>query len=326
MPLTQSPASLAYPAGIAPSFDPLHPLSAGISPSSGFSAVASGGGFYSVSSGTQWAITGSPSFGIDSRIGPNSNLDVIGKQFQISNQRAFTPVGVTFAIIIIGNTFAGNQAYLFDATNYSFGAFSGNFILFAGTTKTFSGFAPAAGVPYLYMASINASALNFVVANLSTGQINYGTTTGVLPATGSVWRLSNTASNPANAKISHAAVSYMFMSIPQIIQIADDPWSFWYPQYDFLSPATDLGGPGTPWWDSGTSMDSGLGAQNRSGRRLIIPGPSGNIPPFSPPPPPPPPPGGTAIFTVSGFSVQDRFPDATVNSSYAPMQRPTDTN
>lgn len=223
---------LAYPCGAQLGPAPSHPLFPGLS--SGFAAAVVGGaGVSSFNTGRQWTKTGSPAFVMDGQIGPAVNLDVSGKSFTLAGNKTTTPsaTGMTFATILRPNALAAAAyTYIYDATNYSFGAASGNFMLFDGSsTKSFSAFSPTVGRPYFFMASTNGTNVNFGATELDTGrQFRQTVATASNGVSGSTWSISFAATNPANAIMSHGAVSLVFLSPAQIAQIVADPWSCWY--------------------------------------------------------------------------------------------------
>lgn len=334
MPLTQSPASFSYPFGSAPGFDPSHPAAPGAT----FSGIASTAGFINLMQGQRSVVNGTPLTTILPGIAAATKFPTAPDYCSFSGFPATLDNQTTMAAIVQFTTVgAAQQMFLCSSTqastNWSLNCdFSGGTTSFSinpnGGTVTRSLIALSAGVPYFLALSVSDSFANsgkvfFVVTRLDTGQIqsaNIAVSASPLGASNGSYSVgARVNGNVASlSSIAAAMITRRATSFSALLQWAADPWSFWYPQQDFLSSATDLGAPGLPWWSDGTSGGPGISLWSKA-RRNIVPSSPGDIPPFPPSPPPP----SAAKFTVSGPSVMDLFPQPGLTNIDSPTQRRT---
>lgn len=238
---------LGYPAGYRMGFDPSHPLSQNCV----FSGVALAGGFVSLLSGAKGAEGGSPTNGIGGLIGPysaytaNANhtfslgVSAIGSNFTAAAilQCPATTGSPQYAF---NNAAAGNTGFGFNLTFSGFGLVSGN----GSQTAVLP---LVVGRYYCVIASINASVMNIAAVDLLSGQTYNGTsaTVGGTPTGDGTLYLGNRGLNSRqlNGPLSSLVISNVFLSLPQMLQLLQNPWAPWYPQ---SLPWSYVGISGTP--------------------------------------------------------------------------------
>lgn len=238
---------LAYPAGVAPGFDPSHIALRGAI--SAFSSVAQGGTHINLRTGARGGVGGSVTFGIDKDVGPST----------------ITTAGGSALVSFVGNPTVAPPALTMAAiVKFSSGALSfyNCALAFGGTTNTSVWLiwpqtqpltfwvnnatqiistigAVATGVPYFVIASgLSGGAVNFLIKNLATGKVLTETVaaSAVYSApNGNIRVAANGFSNSGFGGLvaaSAAIVSNDRLSVHEMRAWADDPWSFWYPQKD----------------------------------------------------------------------------------------------
>lgn len=238
-------ASLAFPAGVSPRFNPTHPLAAGISANNGFSGIARSGNFVSLLTGQPGTIAGTPTSNILSSIGPATGYATGGNhcssfagQFQATSaqlqQATFAsiiqfdsaPLATSVIFATTGTTTAGLGLYISSASKFG--------IVALGGTNAISVISVAGGIPYFLAAStFSSGSAYFVLVNLQTGSLLIDTQSRAIPsatANSGTYNVGNTtASNrPATGKIATVMFSPLAASPQQLVQAAYDPWSFWY--------------------------------------------------------------------------------------------------
>lgn len=249
--------SLAYPCSGA-GFDPTH-LAAR---SCQFSAIASGGNFVNVLTGRIGTIvngTGAPVFACKGRIGPAVNLPTTaGTGYITMAGDAATPIAVTMGAIVQMNVSqqATAQTIFNSSDTVATGCqiraslTTGALAAVAGALVT-SGIVLTAGIPYFVAASIVANIFNFVVCRLDTGQVFTATsaTAPTFSAPDGTFVIGNGASHAAETNACIAAVMFArnFLTLPQLVAWAGDPWAFWYPRRTFYQIAPSAAA-GFPWW------------------------------------------------------------------------------
>lgn len=233
---------LAYPAGYSPGFDPWH-------------LAAKKTYFSAVSNGTRSMIN------ILTGASPNANTTSSGKVYgpiwacpTISNftYMSFvgfptdTPTQMTQSGIFVNNNPASIQSAWGDggtsSNEYTGGmgtvqlSATGEFTWrVRGISSRATGWTIASGVPYFFCASsIKGSGsedIKILLLDLNSGVVRFGLFGGdnsaVTAPTGTI-----TIGNPNNAQGWHIAAamsSRHALSIPEMLQWAADPWSFWYP-------------------------------------------------------------------------------------------------
>lgn len=224
---------LAYP-GRTPGFDPSHPASAKISGTHGFSGVASGNTFLSLARAQKPSAQGVSSASIRGDIGPN--VIFTGSTTRLT----FTSPAVNDASQLCAGIF-NLPSVSGTSTLFQSGAGNGGtFFIGAGTVQIFnpgtgqilfSGLNPVAGVPYFVIWSYNSSKSNGLLLNLQTGQVQTITGIGgsIATSSGAYWIGIDNGTNFFAGSLAAVMFSPQFMSIPQMLQWAQDPWAFWYP-------------------------------------------------------------------------------------------------
>lgn len=230
-------AGLSYPIGRSAGFNPAHRAARGISGINGLSAIASGGNFISLLTGGAGTIGGAPVAGVRS-IGPAVDFSA-GATTQTTIPIAnITNTQQTLAVIYFLKTFANTHMLQSGNANVG-GAFlfldnNGFVATFSGGAAVSSGiFASLLTVPYFAAVSVSSTlGTNFVVANLATGQttIATGASVGTISAPGNFAIIGSDVFNVNFlGYLSAVMFSPTYMSIPELVAWASDPWSFWYP-------------------------------------------------------------------------------------------------
>lgn len=248
---------LSYPAGYATGFDPGH-LAA---KKTYFSAVSNG------TRSMRNILTGAS---------PNANTTSSGKvygpiwacptiaNFQHMSFDGFptdTPSQMTQAGIFVNNNPASIQSAWGDggtsANEYTGGmgtvqlTATGEFTWrVRGISSRATGWTIASGVPYFFCASAikgsGAEDIKLLLLDLNTGVLRFGFYGGdnnaVTAPTGTI-----TIGNPNNGQGWHIAAamsSRVALSMPEMLQWAQDPWSFWYPNPgdNWIAAAVAAGG------------------------------------------------------------------------------------
>lgn len=245
--LLRRQAPLAYPGG-NPRFDPSHIASGACL----FSGVSTPGSFLNLLNGQPGTNISTPVAAIDGYIGP------ITKYTGASTQETTFPfpttafIGVTLAGIVRMDAFGNSTQQIINNSSggTSWGlcgdSNSPSSLQFstAGIDSTFTtgDVIIQPSVPYFIVAS-NTTAPNSIGAsrsaigvkvNLLTGKIailggNSGSTT---PVVGSgTLGIGNRSAAPraVNGGIAAAAFITRAMTLPEMLEWAQDPWSFWYP-------------------------------------------------------------------------------------------------
>lgn len=236
--LLKRPNPLAYPGG-TPGFDPSHPMSNGLA----MSAVSTGGNFVSLQTGKPGTIGGSPSafigtVGKGTKFTTNANVTfpaptVLPTVFTVA--AIFELDGVTGNPTqqLINNVAGGGMGLALDGAGHlSFGGAGGAVFTFPPT----SGASLPFGIPFFFVASFAPSAASAtgVLVNLLTGQTFSATSSlsGGMQASDGNYYIGNRGLNSRqlDGGVHTVAWSYTYLSLPQLLQWAQDPWSFWYPQ------------------------------------------------------------------------------------------------
>lgn len=232
---------LAWPAGVKPGFDPSH-VAGGQCLFSGVSVPA---GFLNVLNGIVGVNTSTPTAAIKGLVGPSTTYDnavssSIKTTFTTGNTATLTRFTIAtvvefFALASFNALFAGNTS-----TAGTIGQFasSNTLMMRISNTNVSSAIPLANGVPYLLITSCDVSIatnnVNYLALNLATGkyttEVNTMGTSSVALDNYIVGNWGGTL--PAGAVVSAAMFSNNFLSLPQMMQWATDPWSFWYPAND----------------------------------------------------------------------------------------------
>ena len=228
---------LAYPAGVAPGFDPTHVAGKSVE----FSAISVGGNFINLFSGIPGTITGSPTPKIDGKIGVSTTLAGEGSTNQIGfiNPDLAAYSGVTYAaILILSSIGTSAQGVVANGNGTSssirFASTTGIFtFVLGGVAATASILAANANVPYFVAASWDGSIIKYLLADLSKGLVLTDTKVfshaGVGPAGGFIVGNSSAQTQGLGGSIATAMYGPGVLSMSQLLQWAADPWSFWYP-------------------------------------------------------------------------------------------------
>lgn len=238
--LLRRASPFAFPGG-NPGFDPSHPASWSGS-QLGFSGVALGGGFVNLKSGKPFTKTGTPTSGLDGRIGPyvqgtgSTNLNLLAAAYTQASPWLGTLAAIavwqasTGAVVLVG---AGNSN---GAGGISLEVTSGGVVQFLvnGVGSATLGITLTAGVPYFVAASyISPTQRVAVVVNLLTGQTqtSFAASIATQTAVGNLQiRIGDGgAATGCNSQVAAAMYSYQYMPLAALLQWAQDPWSFWYP-------------------------------------------------------------------------------------------------
>lgn len=240
---------LAYPAGATPGFDPNHPAAGGIVR---YSGVASGGSFINLLTGASATPTNSPNSDMVGSLGPCTGFNTAssGQSCNVSATNV-NDTSATLAIIWFGTVAAVSQYLFTNATTtgttgiaLNIGSTGALRYLFVGGVAVTSSQILLSNVPYLLIGSNNGStSTNIVVARLDNGQVfsqaiaSAGTPTA--PTGGyTIGNAGISGASPARGDIAAVMYSNKYNSLKTLLQLASDPWSFWYPNTnDFLSAA-----------------------------------------------------------------------------------------
>lgn len=260
--LLKRPSPFAFP-GSLPGFDPSHPASKGCL----FSGIpAPDGGFSNLLTGAGGTKSGTPTLAMT---GYGPALKSVGNT---DNDNFPYPAvawpAQTMAVIVRFDTL-GASVQVIQAT--AAGGSSGFYIANAGTGSSsqwaivvgvtfviISGLpAPIAGATYFVVVSVqSATNYNIVVRRLDNGQVWAVTATTALSfiAGDTTLYIGNRGTNARQTLGAIMATMHNinYMTLPQMVQWAQDPWSFWYPQtFDLLQAVTipSLAGyiPYNPW-------------------------------------------------------------------------------
>lgn len=237
------PRSLRYPGGSSPGIDWSHPASANLQ-FSGVSIPANVLGLFgAIGKGTA---TGTPSASIDGILGPVTNLNT---NSYVSLQGVNNaPAAATISVIVnltsvasfyalFGHTDLGFNGWNFEVNSGSLQMFSG------GGSSNSSGITLTTGTPFFLACSVSSSAANFIAVNLKNGKVqkSFGGA-GVALAQNAGGRFlvganSGLTSQCLLGSISAVVYSGVALSQAQLLQWAQDPWAFWYPNFGTMRPA-----------------------------------------------------------------------------------------
>ncbi len=236
---------LSYPVGIPAGFDPNHIASKGIALKHGFSGVAMGANFVNLLDGVVGSLTGTPTASIGA-IGPNTQYNgqaqTVASSF--AGQSTTKDTAATIAGIVLLPSINGATSCLFSTTGsaatgiqFFYTATTGviNITGLTGTGGTNTSLAFAANIPYFVIASRSGDAgtNSFLLMRLDNGKIQTDTQTAVTlgGAPNGTYAVANTPGTARSfgGKIAALMFSPAYMPIPQMLQWAQDPWSFWYP-------------------------------------------------------------------------------------------------
>ena len=231
---------LVYPGG-NPGFDPTHIAA----PELIFSGIASVGNFLNLLSGTRGVISGVP-VASPTQVGPGTNT--FASSTGVMTFGSFTTVtaqALTLAMIGVPLSPDANKSFpiVLDAEANFVGlmnASAGTWGMVVNNTSStiVGGPSVVLGVPYFVAVSIkniSGGAFNYVIVRLDNGQVYSGNQTQTGSSSGAALTVSvggrgSQSSRQFNGSLCAAMVSSQFMSLPAILQWAQSPWDFWYPQ------------------------------------------------------------------------------------------------
>jgi hypothetical protein len=244
--LPTQPNKLVFPGTNRTSqgINPAHPASQKLT----FSATFRGSSFFNTATNNLFPIngtvSGTPAYAMDGIVGPVKDVgisfyyDFVSPGNNVSN--------ITMAAIIRPLNASSNTG-IFGFSNSSLtsiaslSTFNPNTLYFSpGTNDTSSGIALSLN-PYFVVASYNSTtlAINFLAKNLATGQVKTATVTA--PGNWPTPTIAHCSIGKETSygtfydgRIAAVMTSHAFLSIPQLLQWAQEPWLFWYPQqFDF---------------------------------------------------------------------------------------------
>lgn len=241
----RNPNPLGFPGGVRPGFDASHAAAKQIK----FSGVSRGANFGSILKGTVGSLTGTPTSAINAFCGVATNYSASTMNSAFAGFTTNTPAAFTFAVICVPVTLGGaTQLIITDGASGSSAGTQGigfngsnKWTVGIGSTPTFiatsSTPAVVANTPYFIAVSeLGGTGYNIVVSNLRTGQTTsevVATATAISVWTGTFNVGNQNAANGARVfqgLIAAVMCSEGYLSVPQLLQWAQDPWSFWYPR------------------------------------------------------------------------------------------------
>lgn len=251
---------LVYPVG-RPGFDPSHPASNGAQPKRYFIGYPSNGTYVSTQDGSAVGAVTPFATGKITAFGPAILINTGGAdKIAITGLDATTvPPGVTYAAFVQWNAFTGGAQYqtlMAGSGSQIFGLnLTAKLNLFVSSDNAAT-FGPALNTPYFVCVSASSAGLNLVMTNLLTGQVFSQAKTGVAvgASNGSLFIGNSSAgTQPTDGLIGNVAYLPTYLSMPQVLAWAADPWSFWYPpamqQAMFSGLKTPSAGPSfIPAW------------------------------------------------------------------------------
>lgn len=225
---------LAYPCGVAPGFDPKHPMSDRIR----FSGFCSGGNFVEILSGGVGAPTGAPTPSINSHVGPAVLFPNSTNRTDFTGRSTINDASVTIAAIM--NLLNDGAAKIFFSSS---SANTGWRTAFVGlTTICTSGVlgdigaaitVPAAGPIFFAMSASSAGSV-MAIRNLSNGRLltasGIGRASGAPNGTYCVGGHAAFANVQMLNPISLVMFAAQYHALQELVAWSSDPWSFWYPQ------------------------------------------------------------------------------------------------
>lgn len=240
LPLVFRRNPLAFPAGRSPGFDASHPASNGLLRKRGFSAVPIGANFVNVIDGSPF--TASNTTAAIRAAGPCVKFSSATSACTQTGYSASTTL--TLAAVVefssLGSVYQGIVGSSTNASTnspilYLQGASGGPLDLYSSGDQSSTIKATSTNTPFFIAVSAKSSTkYNYILVNLTNGSIVTNSITpsaGFLTANGTVViGNGNTTSQPALGYIYASMYSYAFLSIPQLLAWAQDPWSFWYPR------------------------------------------------------------------------------------------------
>ena len=247
----------AYPGG-NPGFDPSHPAIGTYT----FSAVPMNNTFVDIKTGGVFTSYGSPlpTATITGITGPAVNFTTTSSQYLsrsgYPSASNYPPINTVAAIVTFNSI--GTTQSIFCTTN---GSSRGTLltILNNGMIKLespiggwqASTFTLTANTPYFILCFFRNLSYIFIAVNLNTGKLQYSTANNgvnVFPSMTGVYQIGvfRDTNYYADMKLSAIMCSNAIFTIDKLMQWAQDPWGFWYPNLlrpelkgYYTTPSTD---------------------------------------------------------------------------------------
>lgn len=241
MQIVFKPNPLSYP-GRLPGLNLYHPASSGFR----FSAIPTGNDFISISPLAIPTLTATvPTYSIDGALGPvgvyTSSTNSNAVSFGGTSTTADT-AGTLAAIFRLADTLS---TYAPLNTSNTSNGWAINLattvqVVLPGTVVVDFGLTLTAGVPYFVAVSSISGSQVAVLINLNTGKVVTGTgasafTAGAQNGAVAVGGWSHNAQT-FSGNLAAVMWSAVFLPLPQLLQWAYDPWSFWYPNNAVFPP------------------------------------------------------------------------------------------
>lgn len=238
----RNPNPLGFPGGILPGLDRTHPAAGAITR---FSTVNVGGFPVNLVNGTLWTLAaGTATAGIQGRIGPwGLGAGTAGSPattYFTQSLGTQTDTNATVGAIFYVPGVTGSTTYLIDnSTGIGLRINSTTSVVLTKSEASTTAWTIPSLVnnnPYFLAASVflNASGtVNYVLVDLLTGKtVSTSAAQAKTPsAANATWQIYSTATDAGqNRSIACLMQSNAFLSVPQLLQWATDPWAFWYPR------------------------------------------------------------------------------------------------
>jgi len=236
--LLKRPNPYGFPGG-TPGVDTSHPAARNLL----FSGIAQNGSFFNLMTGKYGVLTGAPPAFIDPVMGPSVKYGAGGASdchtFPFP-ATAFTALTAAFFITMDQTEAYTPRVCSNNGSAASWGVVCGNATInylsayLGGNYPSQPPITLTTGVPFFCIVSYGPTGANFVTVNLRTGQtLHYTEAVISSPLAGDgnlyVGNYSAVTARAAGGHLSALMVSSHYMSIPEMLVWAQDPWSFWYP-------------------------------------------------------------------------------------------------
>lgn len=225
---------LAFP-NRNPGFDPTHPAANGMANGYGASVIAASGNLIELLSGAVCSL-GSSASAATVNLGPTVKFASSGSACSLAGRKASgTAATITFAAIIqfvsLGSSYQTLITGLNSSGNLVFSVDNSSAIVYLGANV--GGITISAGIPYFLAFSVSGNSFAQVALNLKNGSIltNSGSNSRSITSNNSTvyFGASSASSQNSNCYMAAAMYSPAYLSLPQLLAWAADPWAFWYP-------------------------------------------------------------------------------------------------
>lgn len=263
--------SIIVPTGITPGFDPSHIAA----PYTRLSCVASGGNMLDVQAGVKGVITGTPTSGLNGRLGAVTKFSNSTDVITFSGRPTTNWGSVTLAAIFqIDTMVAQNQQIVCTASGaggWQLGCKNNAnlALLIQNVASKVSTLPIALGIPYFAAASVNGTAgIDYLVKRLDTGYVAIDSTTSGTPispdGSPAIGGDPTNVSRELLGGVAAAMFSSVYMSPAALTKWAENPWDFWYPPnksiQSYFKAAAAAGAAFSPWWAQNNTGVIGTGA------------------------------------------------------------------